>query len=76
MSSVDPTTEKSDDDEHVCVVCQLRNALTDWQESGGSVDEVVFAINDMVQRSLGTALDEIFTDDEPKKVTDLPAGHG
>ena len=50
----------NNDNEHICVNCQLARALPEWRDAGGPVEDVVEAIADV----LHAALDDIFGDDE------------
>lgn len=59
--------EKHDDESHVCVNCELANALTAWRESDAPVEDVVEAIRDVIHNIVFAALDDIFEDDASDK---------
>jgi hypothetical protein len=62
-----------DNEKEFCVNCQLANALTEWRDAGGAVEDVVEAVRELVNAMVYAALDEVFEDaDEP---VDRKAAH-
>jgi hypothetical protein len=62
-----------DNEKEICVNCQLANALTEWRDAGGAVEDVVEAVRDLVNTMVYAALDEFFEDAE--EPVDRKAAH-